>query len=162
MRWDRHELRLTPGELPIPTTGTSKASARASARPFIHSLNILVKNARLYGFDHKRTQAQFDVAWEELQQAVPKRKGSVVLGVSEDRLLFDGVPVETGHAERGFAQLLNAAGLSSIQFSNEVTIEEFEKLVHALSLQGMKAEDYAKQIKAAFMKSHSWHLTPWE
>lgn len=109
-----------------------------------------MKNVRLYGFDHKRTQDQFEVAWDELQQAVPKRKGTIVLGVSEDRLLLDGVPVETGHNERGFAQLLNAAGLSSIQFSSEVTIEEFEKLVNAFSPQGMKAEDFAKHVKAAF------------
>jgi len=123
---------------------------QASARPFIHSLNILVKYVRLYGFEHKRTQAQFEVAWGELQQAIPKRKGSVVLGVSEDRLLLDGVPLETGHAERGFAQLLNAAGLTSIQFSNQVTVEEFENLVHAFSFNGTKAEDFASRIKAAF------------
>jgi hypothetical protein len=109
-----------------------------------------VKNVRLYGFDHKRTQAQFEVAWGELQQAIPKRKGSVVLGVSEDKLLLDGVPLEAGHAERGFAQLLNAAGLTSIQFSNQVTVEEFENLVHAFSFNGTKAEEFASRIKAAF------------
>ena len=109
-----------------------------------------MKYVRLYGFDHKRTQAQFDVAWGELQQAIPKRKGSVVLGVSEDRLLLDGVPLEAGHAERGFAQLLNAAGLTSIQFSNQVTSDEFENLVQAFSFSGTKAEDFASRIKAAF------------
>jgi hypothetical protein len=113
-------------------------------------LNILVKYVRLYGFDHKRTQAQFEVAWGELQAAIPKRKGSVVLGVSEDRLLLDGVPLEAGHAERGFAQLLNAAGLTSIQFSNQVTVEEFENLVHAFSFSGSKAEDFSTRIRAAF------------
>ena len=121
-----------------------------SARPFIHSLNILVKYVRLYGFDHKRTQAQFDLAWGELQRAIPKRKGSVVLGVSEDRLLLDGVPLDSGHVERGFAQLLNAAGLTSIQFSDKVTAEEFENLVHAFSFNGTKAEDFATRIKNAF------------
>ena len=55
-----------------------------------------MKYVRLYGFDHKRTQTQFEVAWGELQQAIPKRKSSLVLGVSEDRLLLDGVPIETG------------------------------------------------------------------
>ena len=109
-----------------------------------------MKYVRLYGFDHKRTQAQFEVAWGELQQAIPKRKGSVVLGVAEDRLLLDGVPLEAGHAERGFAQLLNAAGLTSIQFSNQVSVEEFENLVHAFSFSGSKAEDFASRIKAAF------------
>lgn len=104
---------------------------------------------RLYGFDHKRTQSQFDVAWNELRAAVPTR-GDIVLGVSEDRLLLDGVQIEAGQAERTFAQLLNAAGVASIQFSSEVTVEEFEDLVRALSLGGSKAQDFASNIKLAF------------
>ena len=109
-----------------------------------------MKYVRLYGFNHRRTQAQFDVAWTELREAVPKRKGSVVLGVSEDNLLLDGVPVEVGQAERGFAQLLNAAGIASIQFSSDVTIEEFESLVRAFSLGGSKAQDFATEMKRLF------------
>ena len=116
----------------------------------MHSLNILVKYVRLYGFDHKRTKVQFDVAWDELRVAVPKQRGSIVLGVSEDRLLLDGVPIETGQAERTFAHLLNAAGVGSIQFSSEVTIDEFEDLVRALALGGSRAEDFANNIKTAF------------
>jgi len=109
-----------------------------------------VKYVRLYGFNHRRTQAQFDVAWTELREAVPKRKGYVLLGVSEDKLLLDGVPVEVGQAERGFVQLLSAAGIASIQFSNDVTIEEFESLVRAFSLGGSKAQDFASEIKRLF------------
>jgi len=109
-----------------------------------------VKYVRLYGFNHRRTQAQFDVAWTELKQAVPKRKGHVLLGVSEDNLLLDGVAVDVGQAERGFAQLLNSAGISSIQFSRDVTIEEFEKLVRAFSLGGSKAQDFASEVKRLF------------
>ena len=109
-----------------------------------------MKYVRLYGFNHRRTQSQFDVAWTELREAVPKRKGSVILGVADDRLLLDGVPVEVGQAERGFAQLLNSAGIASIQFSSDVTIEEFESLVRAFSLGGSKAQDFADEIKRLF------------
>ena len=105
---------------------------------------------RLYGFDHRRTHAQFEVAWRELKEAVPLLKGSVVLGVFEENLLLDGVPVETGQAERSFAQLLNAAGVASIQFFSEVTMEEFENLVRVFSLGGSKAQDFATLIKNAF------------
>ena len=120
--------------------------AQASARPFLHSLNILVKHVRLYGFEHRRTRAQFEVAWRELKEAVPLLKGSVVLGVFEEHLLLDGMPVETGQAERGFAQLLNAAGVASIQFSSEVTLKEFEKLVRVISVGGSKAQDFASSL----------------
>src|SRR5262250_151338 len=130
----------------IPSTGTSKTATQASALPFLHSLNILVKYVRLYGFDHRRTRAQFRTAWDELRAAVPKQHGSVVLGVSDDKLLVDGVPVETGHAERGFAQLLTTAGIGSIQFSSEVTVEEFEDFVRAFSFSSARAQDFDAHI----------------
>ena len=138
------------GELPIPSAGTGKAAAGVSARPFIHSLNILLKYVRLYGFDHRRTETQFRLTWKELQEAVKVHQGALVLGISENRLLLDGVPIDTGQAERSFAQLLNAAGLASIQFSSEVTEDEFEMLVKAFCFHGSNVKDFAGQIKTAF------------
>lgn len=105
---------------------------------------------RLYGFDHKRTQTQFEVAWAELKDAIPFGKGNFVLGVSGERLLLDGVAIETGQAERGFAQLLTASGLASIQFARDVTPEEFERLVRAFAFSGGKAQEFSEQIKSAF------------
>jgi hypothetical protein len=98
--------------------------------------------------NHKRTEGQFQTAWNELQQALPKGGDTgFLLGVSEDKLLLDGIPLEAGQAERSFAQLLTAAGLSSILFSNKVTIEDFTRLVRAFAMGGSKAQDFAKQIK---------------
>lgn len=112
-----------------------------------------MKYVRLYGFDHKRTQTQFEVAWAELKDAIPLGRGSFVLGVSGERLLLDGVAIETGQAERGFAQLLAASGLASIQFCSDVTPDEFEKLVRAFAFNGGKAQDLSDQIKNAFSDS---------
>ena len=57
----------------ISTAATTRSEDRnASARAFIHSLNILVKYVRLYGFQHKRTEGQFEVTWNELQQGLPE------------------------------------------------------------------------------------------
>ncbi len=124
------------------------ASRSASARSFLHSLNILIKYTRLYGVNHKRTEGQFQTAWTELQQAVPKSGDTgFLLGVSDNKLLLDGIPLETGQAERTFAQLLTAAGLSSILFSNKVTLDDFTRLVRAFAMGGSKAQDFAKQIK---------------
>jgi hypothetical protein len=107
-----------------------------------------VKYVRLYGFQHKRTEGQFEITWKELQQGLPKEKdGSFLLGVSENRLLLDGTPLETGQAERSFAQLLTTAGLASIHFSNAVTVEDFARLVRAFAVGGSKAQDVVKQIK---------------
>jgi hypothetical protein len=120
----------------------------ASASAFVHSLNILVKYVRLYGFEHKRTETQFETAWNELQAAVPKSgDAGFLLGVSGNKLLLDGIPLETGQAERSFAQLLTTAGLASINFSNQVTIDDFARLVRAFAVGGSKAQDVAKQIK---------------
>ena len=124
------------------------ASRSASARSFLHSLNILVKYTRLYGVTHKRTEAQFEITWKELQEALPKSGDTgFLLGVSDNKLLLDGIPLEAGQAERSFAHLLNAAGLSSILFSSQVTLEDFTRLVRAFAMGGTKAQDFAKQIK---------------
>jgi hypothetical protein len=106
---------------------------------------------RLYGFDHKRTEGQFEITWKELQQGLPKdRDGSFLLGVSENRLLLDGIALESGQAEQSFAKLLTTAGLASIHFSNQVTIKDFALLVKAFSTAGSKAQDVTKQIKDTF------------
>ena len=110
-----------------------------------------MKYVRLYGFQHKRTEAQFETSWKELQQGLPAGKdGSFLLGVSENRLLLDGVALEAGQAERSFAQLLTTAGLASIQFSNQVTVDDFAKLIRAFAVGGSKAQDVVKEIKTTF------------
>jgi hypothetical protein len=139
-------------ELHISTAATTKREDRnASARAFIHSLNILVKYVRLYGFQHKRTEGQFEVTWNELQHGLPKEgDGGFLLGVSENRLLLDGVALESGQAERSFAQLLTAAGLASIHFSKGVTVDDFARLIRAFAVGGSKAQDVVQQIKDTF------------
>ncbi len=136
-------------ETRISTAATSKREDRnASARAFIHSLNILVKYVRLYGFQHKRTEGQFEITWNELQHGLPD--GGFLLGVSDNRLLLDGVALETGQAERSFAQLLTAAGLASIHFSKGVTVDDFARLIKAFAVGGSKAQDVVQQIKDIF------------
>src|SRR5580698_6924680 len=142
------KLRLE--ELHISTTTSSQEHRSASARAFVHSLNILIKYARMYGFDHKRTEAQFQITWNELQQGLPTAGDSgFLLGVSDNKLLLDGIPLDAGQAERSFTQLLNTAGLASLHFSKDVTIEDFTRLVRAFTVAGSKATDVSKQIKDA-------------
>src|SRR5258705_3862305 len=87
----------------------------ASAVAFVHSLNILIKYSRMYGFDHKRTESAFETTWKELQASLPVAgTGGLLLGVNGNRILLDGLPLDTGQAERSFAQLLSAAGLARI------------------------------------------------
>src|SRR5579872_6569487 len=128
----------------------SQSARAASARAFVHSLNILIKYARMYGYDHKRTEAQFEITWNELQKGLPSTgDAGFLLGVSDNRLLLDGIPLETGNSERSFAQLLNTAGLASLHFSKDVTVEDFTRLVRAFTVAGSKAQDVSKQIKEA-------------
>jgi hypothetical protein len=134
----------------ITNATTFHANRAASARAFVHSLNILIKYARMYGYEHKRTEAQFEIAWNELQQGLPVAgDGGFLLGVSDNKLLLDGIPLETGQTERSFGQLLSTAGLASLHFSKEVTVEDFTRLVRAFTVAGSKAQDVSKQIKEA-------------
>src|SRR5271156_2466065 len=146
-----YSLSRTPGEgCFISDATTFHANRAASARAFVHSLNILIKYARMYGPDHKRTEAQFETAWNELQHGLPAAgEGGFLLGVSDGKLLLDGVPLEAGQTERSFGQLLSTAGLASLHFSKDVTVEDFTRLVRAFTLAGSKAQDVSKQIKEA-------------
>jgi len=89
----------------------------------------------MYGFHHKRTEAKFQDAWQELQAALPNGggQGGLLLGVSGNKLLLDGIPLESGQSETSFARLLSAAGLASINFSRRVTAEDIAALVRAFA-----------------------------
>jgi hypothetical protein len=104
----------------------------------------------MYGYAHKRTEAQFETTWKELKQGLPTTGDQgFLLGVSDNKLLLDGIPLEAGNSERSFATLLNTAGLASLHFSKDVTEEDFVRLVRAFTVAGSKAQDVSKQIKEA-------------
>ena len=83
----------------------------AAGRAFVKSLDILLRYARLYGFEHARTAERLLLAFEELVAAMPSSAG-LLLGAAGSRLVLDGVPLE-GAAERQFAHMLSGAGLAS-------------------------------------------------
>ena len=123
---------------------------QTSARAFIRSLNILLKYARLYSFDHARTTEQFNTAWNELHESIPvTNESGLLLSATGSQLLLDGVPIDASPAERSFAQLLSAAGLASIQFTSRVTKEDFERLVRAFPTNNTKPAVLAEQLKTA-------------
>jgi len=130
----------------LPSQEAGRARS-ASAVAFVHSLNILIKYSRMYGFDHKRTESAFETTWKELQASLPVGSGGLLLGVNGNRILLDGLPLDTGQAERSFAQLLGAAGLASIHFAPNVTDEDLARLVRAFALGGSKAQDLTRQMK---------------
>jgi len=121
-----------------------------AGRAFLRSLNILLKFARLYGYDHARVAEQLKTAWSELRTALPESGGmDLLLGASGGQLLLDGVPLEGSPAEKQFAQLLSAAGLASVQFTPRITLEELAKFVHAFPTGKAKPAELAQQLKAA-------------
>src|SRR5580698_7738522 len=125
-------------------------SKSTSGRAFVRSLNILLKFARLYGFEHSRTIEQLDIAWSELRSAIPTgTDNGLMLGATGSQLLLDGVPLEGAPAEKQFAQLLSAAGLASIQFFPSVTQEEIGRFARAFPTGKAKPTELAIQLKAA-------------
>lgn len=114
--------------------------ANAAARVFVRSLNILLKYSRLYGEQHARTSAQFEQTWKELSEAVAFT--GVTVGIADEQLLADGVPLGAGTAERSLAKLLNTAGIASLYFSPATSPENFRDLVHALVHSGKSADSF--------------------
>jgi hypothetical protein len=120
-----------------------------AGRAFVRSLNILLKFARLYGFDHVRTTELLDVAFRELRSAIPEgTEAGLLLGATGNQLLLDGVPLEGSPAEKQFAQLLSAAGLASVQFLPAITVEELSLFSRAFPTGKAKPSELAEQLKA--------------
>jgi hypothetical protein len=121
-----------------------------AARAFVRSLNILLKFARLYGFDHVRTLEQFDSAWRELRTALPDaRDAGLLLAATGSQLLLDGVPLDGAPAEKQFAELLSAAGVGSVQFFPSIAQDELNRFVRAFPTGKAKPAELALQLKAA-------------
>src|SRR5712692_8597336 len=120
-----------------------------AGRAFVRSLNILLKFARLYGFDHVRTKEQLGIAWHELNAAIPPGNDSgLLLGATGSQLLLDGVPLEGSPAEKQFAQLLSAAGLGSVQFFSSITEDELNRFARAFPAGKAKPAELALQLKS--------------
>jgi hypothetical protein len=135
--------------VPIPRP-PERDSRAVAARAFARSLNILLRYVRLYGATHKLTVAQFEIAWSDLQAALPAGASEgFLLGTSESKLLLDGVPLETGAAERSFADLLSAAGISSLFFSGKTTADDLQRLVMGFTVTGTKPSAMAERLKRA-------------
>jgi hypothetical protein len=123
---------------------------RQAARAFVHSLNILLKFARLYEFGHVRTAAQFETAWKELRIALDQGgDAGLLLGASGNQIVLDGVPLGAAAAEKSFAQLLIASGIASIHFSPNTTQSNFARFVRAFPSGNNKPSQLAEQLKAA-------------
>jgi len=121
-----------------------------AGRAFVRSLNILLKFARLYGYDHSRTIEQLNIAWRELQTAIPVgTDAGLLLGATGSQLLLDGVPLEGSPAEKQFAQLLSSAGLASVQFFPSITQEELASFAQAFPTGKAKPAELAEQLKSA-------------
>ncbi|MGB2632300.1 MAG: hypothetical protein WAM58_00055, partial [Candidatus Acidiferrum sp.] len=123
---------------------------RQAARAFVHSLNILLKFARLYEFGHVRTAAQFETAWKELRSALDYGgDAGLLLGASGNQIVLDGVPLGAAAAEKSFAQLLMSSGIASIHFSPNTTQSNFARFVRAFPSGNNKPSMLAEQLKTA-------------
>lgn len=122
----------------------------AAARSFARSLNILLRYVRLYGSNHKLTVSQFESAWNDLCSALPERDDTgFLLGVSDGKLLIDGVPLDSTLTERSFAELLVAAGVSSLHFSGKTTEDDLHRLLLAFTGGPSKPAEMVERLKRA-------------
>ncbi len=145
----------------LPHTVAMNANTRtAAARAFVRSLNILLKFARMYDFGHPRTKKQYETAWSELQSALGSdNEAGVLLSVSGDQLLLDGMALESAAAEKSFARMLSAAGIASIHFSPQVTQVSLARFVRGFPTgTGAKPAQLVEQLKAALQGDAHIHV----
>src|ERR1700752_1491338 len=137
------------------------ANTRATAaRAFGRRLKILLKFARMYDFGHPRTKKQYETAWSELQSALGSdNEAGVLLSVSGDQLLLDGMALESAAAEKSFARMLSAAGIASIHFSPQVTQVSLARFVRGFPTgTGAKPAQLVEQLKTALQGDPHIHV----
>ncbi|MGH9747933.1 MAG: hypothetical protein ACRD59_17700 [Candidatus Acidiferrales bacterium] len=139
---------------------TNANTRTAAARAFVRSLNILLKFARMYDFGHPRTKKQYETAWSELQSALGSdNEAGVLLSVSGDQLLLDGMALESAAAEKSFARMLSGAGIASIHFSPKVTQASLARFVRGFPTgTGAKPSQLVEQLKAALQGDPHIHV----
>jgi len=134
----------------------------AAARAFVRSLNILLKFARMYDFGHPRTAKQYETAWSELRTALgaeQENEAGLLLAVSGDQLLLDGLALESAAAEKSFARMLSASGIASIHFSPKVTQASLARFVRGFPTgTGAKPGQLAAQLKDALQGDPHIHV----
>jgi len=131
----------------------------AAARAFVRSLNILLKFARMYDFGHPRTAKQYETAWSELRIALGDNEAGLLLSVSGDQLLLDGVALESAAAEKSFARMLSAAGIASIHFAPNVAQASLARFVRGFPTgTGAKPQQLVEQLKAALQGDPCIHV----
>ena len=119
-----------------------------AARSFVRNFNIMLKFARLYGFDHVRTAELIDKTWNELRAALAgENDGDILLASSGNQLLLNGAPLGNSGADRNLAHLMTSIGLSSIHLSSKITREDFDKLVLNFPSGGSAAALLAEKYK---------------
>ncbi len=129
-------------------------TALVPARAFLRSLNLLLKSAQLYGFQHRRTSAQLEDVWNGLRGVW--QGGSAedfTVGTAGPVLVVNGTRLEANPAEQGFARMLEAAGLTSVQFSPRITREEFFSFLRTFAEAGGKPGVLAGMLRAALAES---------
>lgn len=130
-----------------------------AARAFVRSLNILLKFAKMYDFGHPRTKRQYETAWAELRTALGDGDAGMLLAVSGDQLLVDGIALEAAAAEKSFARMLSSAGIASIYFGPKVNQTSLAKFVRAFPTgNSAKPAQLAEQLKAALQGDPNIHV----
>ena len=114
----------------------------------------------MYDFGHPRTVKQYETAWSELQSALGSdNEAGVLLSVSGDQLLLDGMALESAAAEKSFARMLSGAGIASIHFSPKVTQASLARFVRGFPTgTGAKPAQLVEQLKAALQGDPHIHV----
>lgn len=113
----------------------------------------------MYDFGHPRTAKQYETAWSELRTALGDNEAGLLLAVSGDQLLLDGVALESAAAEKSFARMLSAAGIASIHFSPNVAQASLARFVRGFPTgTGAKPQQLVEQLKAALQGDPSIHV----
>lgn len=83
--------------------------------------------ARIYSVDHPSTKESIKKAYEWLLGMIDRKKGPVVISMTEGKILFEGFPIEEKNpAVRRYALGFDKIHINNLFFNPGLTYNEFE------------------------------------
>jgi putative nucleotidyltransferase with HDIG domain len=124
-----------------------------TAEDLLRSFTASTKAVQLYSVEHPivaRAVGQLTQTLERAHAEAP----DVVLGVVDQQVVVDGIPLDEVHGSRELAERLRAIGIERIAFDRGVAEEELLAFVRGIAAAQAKGDDSTGEQLAALASQH--------
>jgi len=125
----------------------------------LRRLCVADNNITVFSITHPIAVKSMQAACEWLSQMTERRNGPVVLSIAEDKLLFEGLPVESRNPQVArFSKRISQLHVNSLHFTPGLTDQEFTDF-HAILAMGPEQLDGAGGLNSLLEQRGITHVS---